>query len=69
MDDDIDSMTPDDLRAEVVRLRDAKAAGVSDKTYRAILALGEMLHQDASKEQRRRSIELYYVIFDGITRR
>jgi uncharacterized protein YoaH (UPF0181 family) len=69
MDDDLANMTSAEMQAEIVRLRDMRAAGVDDGTYRAILALGAMLHEPHSKEQRRRAIELYYVVMDKITRR
>ena len=69
MDDDLADMTEADMRAEIMALRDARAAGVEVETYRAILALGEMMHEPHSKEQRRRMIEMYYLVIDKITRR
>jgi hypothetical protein len=69
MDKDLADMTESDMQAELIMLREARAAGVDAETYRAILALGAMLHEPHSKEQRRRAIELYYVVMDKIMRR
>jgi hypothetical protein len=69
MDKDLADMTESDMQAELMMLREARAAGVDAETYRAILALGNMMHEPHSKEQRRRMIELYYLVIDKITRR
>jgi len=65
----IEDMSLGELKAEVVQLRMASAAGIDKETWDLIQKLGEAIHQPQSREWRARVIEMYYLLIDMIERK